>query len=488
MSDSAAIRLDGIYLSYPASHTPVLTDVSFSISSGEAVAIVGPSGCGKTSVTRVVNGLAEAYYGGSLAGCVQVGSLDVRTARLSEIGRVVGSVFQDPRSQFFASLTEDEVAFGMENYGVAHELLDARVDAALAFVKAETLKGRSIHPMSNGEKQKLAIASVNAVKPSVYVFDEPSSNLDMASVEALSCLMARLKNQGCTIVVAEHRIHYLIGVVDRFVYMDGGSIVATYTSSELMALAENRRAELGIRSPRLDRLRAGARFFTTTGSGLAIRGLRYSAASRVIFEGLDFEARSGCITAIVGRNGIGKTTLAKLVCGLLKEKGGSIFIRDVPMSRKSRRRAAYFVMQNTDCQLFGDSVWDELRMNAPRLPEDDLRAILNDYGLLSFKDIHPMALSGGQKQRLTIAVAELIDVPVIILDEPTSGLDYRNMRKVAARLRALASKGKAVLVITHDFEFIMESCDKAIHIKGSGQAICFDVGSCQERILAALAS
>ena len=145
-------------------------------------------------------------------------------------------------------------------------------------------------------------------------------------------------------------------------------------------------------------------------------------------------------------------------------------------------------MQNTDCQLFGDSVWDELRMNAPRLPEDDLRAILNDYGLLSFKDIHPMALSGGQKQRLTIAVAELIDVPVIILDEPTSGLDYRNMRKVAARLRALASKGKAVLVITHDFEFIMESCDKAIHIKGSGQAICFDVGSCQERILAALAS
>lgn len=213
------IRLQGVSLTYASADRPSLKDIELAVEAGGLVAIIGPSGCGKTSITRVINGLAEQYYGGHLTGTVRVGSLDVRRAKLHEVGKAVGSVFQDPRSQFFASLVEDEVAFGMENYGIPHSLLDERVDASLAQVKAECLRGREVFPLSSGEKQKVAIASVSAVDPAAYVFDEPSANLDMKSVGALGDLMADLKRRGRAVVVAEHRIYYLADIADRFVYI-----------------------------------------------------------------------------------------------------------------------------------------------------------------------------------------------------------------------------------------------------------------------------
>ena len=149
---------------------------------------------------------------------------------LYEIGKMVGSIFQDPRSQFFASITEDEVAFGCENYGVPYEELEGRVSDAIKRINGDMLRGKEIYPMSSGEKQKIAVASVNAVNPQIYVFDEPSANLDMYSVEALKNLMGALKAEGHTIIVAEHRLYYLTDLADRFLYMENGSIKKEWTS------------------------------------------------------------------------------------------------------------------------------------------------------------------------------------------------------------------------------------------------------------------
>ena len=487
MSGEYAVSLEGVSLTYPSASRPSLRDIELTVAPGELVAIIGPSGCGKTSVTRVVNGLAEKYYEGALEGSVRVGGLDVRRAHLHEIGKTVGSVFQDPRSQFFASLVEDEVAFGMENYGVPHRLLDERVDTSLAQVRAKGLKGREVFPLSSGEKQKVAIASVSAVDPLAYVFDEPSANLDMKSVDALGSLMVDLKRHGRALVVAEHRVYYLTDIADRFIYMEHGEIVRVFSRSDLLTLTVGERERMGIRSPSIDLEESvSQRCFRGEEAGVEISRLSYTVRSRRVFDDLDLRIPCGNLVALVGRNGVGKTTLARVICGLAKGQGGAISFSEEPVGKRERRRASYFVSQNADCQLFSDSVAEELLLNRPELSSAEIEALLDAYGLLAFKESHPMILSGGQKQRLAIAIAELVDASVILLDEPTSGLDYRNMRRISLRLKMLAAGGKTVLVISHDYEFIASSCAAAIHIGGPDSVTYLDMADSKEELLAAL--
>lgn len=487
MTGKGIIELKNVSLTYPSAEHPSLTDVDLSVDSGEVVVVIGPSGCGKTSVTRVINGLAEQYYGGKLTGSVHVDDLDVRQSKLYEIGRKVGSVFQDPRSQFFATLVEDEVAFGMENYGIDHHLLEERVNASLEQVKAENLKGKEVFPLSSGEKQKVAIASVGAVNPLAYVFDEPSANLDMKSADALGELINDLKMQGHAIVVAEHRIYYLANIADRFIYMQGGKIVRILKRAELLALSDGERERLGIRSPCIRaENNAPRRQRHIFKNGLEISKLSYMVGPRLVLDHLDLRVPSGICIALVGSNGVGKTTLARCICGLIKEKGGEIALSGESMNQRGKRRSTYFVMQNTDCQLFADSVAEELHLNRPDLSDSETRTLLDAYGLSDFKDAHPMTLSGGQKQRLAIAVAELLDVPVIVLDEPTSGLDLRSMRMVSKRLKELASRGKTVLVISHDYEFIASTCAIAVHLETSSCIKYLEMEESAERLLAAL--
>lgn len=242
----SVIQFEDVSFEYPGAETDSIHHISLDVKEGEFLVLTGGSGCGKTTLTRLVNGLGEQFYEGTLKGRITLLGRNISEYPLYEIGKKVGSIFQDPKSQFFASITEDEISFGCENYGVPYEELDRRVSSAIKRINGDMLRGKEIYPMSSGEKQKIAVASVNAVDPEIYVFDEPSANLDMYSVEALKNLMGGLKAEGHTIIVAEHRLYYLTDLADRFLYMENGSIKEEWTAGELRSIPEEKRRAIGI--------------------------------------------------------------------------------------------------------------------------------------------------------------------------------------------------------------------------------------------------
>ena len=198
---------------------------------------------------------------------------------------------------------------------------------------------------------------------------------------------------------------------------------------------------------------------------------------------MSFTAYSGEIVAVCGHNGVGKTTLAHLLCGIAKERDGVIRFGGNTVPRRARRKAAYFVMQNTDCQLFADSVMDELRINGgSRFTDEAYDELLALYGLETLKEVHPATLSGGQKQRLTLAVSDLIDTPILILDEPTSGLDFRNMQRISNHLKSLAATGRTLFIITHDYEFVAMTCHRVLHLENGGAVEAFSVAENLDRL------
>lgn len=458
------IQFKDVSFQYAGAETESVHHINLDIKEGEFIVLTGASGCGKTTLTRIVNGLAEQFYEGKLRGNVTLLGQKISQYPLYEIGKKVGSIFQDPKSQFFASITEDEVAFGCENYGVSFEKLNNRVSDAIKQINGDKLCGKKIYPMSSGEKQKIAVASVNAVNPQIYVFDEPSANLDMYSVEALKNLMKRLKEEGHTILVAEHRLYYLTELADRFLYMENGYIEKEWTPQELFAISEKQRRMIGVRAADLQRIEVDIPPREEKIVSLEVENLTFAYKKHPVFHNLSFKAYAGDLIAIIGHNGIGKTTLSNILCGIQKEKVGKITYNGKVVPRRKRKDFAYFVMQNTDCQLFGDSVDEELILNGKNRTQEERDGLLKQYGLYEWKEHHPATLSGGQKQRLTLAVSDCIDTPILILDEPTSGLDFKNMQRISKHLKSLANQEKTILIITHDYEFAAMTCNRALHL------------------------
>ena len=497
----SVIQFEDVSFEYPGAETESIHHISLDIKKGEFLVLTGGSGCGKTTLTRLINGLAEQFYEGTLKGRVTLLGRSISEYPLYEIGKKVGSIFQDPKSQFFASITEDEIAFGCENYGVPYEELDGRVSSAIKRINGDMLRGKEIYPMSSGEKQKIAVASVNAVDPEIYVFDEPSANLDMYSVEALKNLMGGLKAEGHTIIVAEHRLYYLVPYADRIFYMKHGSIVREFTGAEFQKLSPDELQGMGLRaldpfhlSPGAIGIRAADLHHIEVDipptkekdMTLEVKDLTFSYRKHPVFHDISFRAYAGDLIAIVGHNGIGKTTLSNILCGMQKEKEGQVIYNGTKVSKGKRKNFAYFVMQNTDCQLFGDSVEEELLLNGKGSTQEQRDDLLKLYGLFEWKERHPATLSGGQKQRLALAVSDWIDTPVLILDEPTSGLDFKNMMRISEHLKALAQKGKTILIITHDYEFAAMTCNRVLHFVDEGHVETFPLQENLSRLYSCL--
>ena len=229
-----------------------ISELSLKIKRGEFVVITGPSGCGKTTLARIINGLIPYFYEGKLTGECYLNGQNAEDFQPWEFGKCVGSVFQDPRSQFFAAVAQDEIAFCCENYGVLSEEIATKVDDVANSLRIQPLLSRELLTLSSGEKQKVAVASASAMEPPVYVLDEPSANLDMDATEELAESLNRLKKNGSTIVIAEHRLYYLMALADRVVYMTGGKIRREYTAEQMRALTRRQLDTMGLRATRIE--------------------------------------------------------------------------------------------------------------------------------------------------------------------------------------------------------------------------------------------
>ena len=456
------IAFDHVTYTYEGRETPSLRDCSFTVEPGELVLLTGESGCGKTTAIKLVNGLLQHEQGGALAGTVAVEGRDVAATPLWELAQTVGSVFQNPKSQFFNLDTTSEVLFGLESRGASHREMAAALTSAAQVCGVGPLLDRNIFALSGGEKQRIACASAWAMGPEVFVLDEPSSNLDPEGIRQLREILKRLKAAGKTVLVAEHRLWYVADLADRVLYLRKGQLERAFSGAEFLALSEEERRKLGLRSLTEVPLPEPQAMPSAAKDGLTVQGLGIRYGRETVWEDVSFSAPRGQITAITGRNGAGKSTLARCLCGLMKERAGTILWDGRPTSRKKRKQLAFLIMQDVNLQLFADSVLAEARLGNDAAEEAALAA-LGRMDLAQYAEQHPLALSGGQKQRLAIVDGCLSGKEMLLFDEPTSGLDYAHMAAVSRQFRELAAQGLAVVVITHDGEFLQESGARVAH-------------------------
>lgn len=460
------VQIDHVSFGYEKEQN-TLYDVSFSVKRGECILLCGESGCGKTTVTKLINGLIPHFTeDGCMQGSVRAAGMPVADTEMYELAKKIGSVFQNPKSQFFNLDTDSELAFGLENEGMPPEQIRQRIAETVESLKLHGLMGRNIFSMSGGEKQTLAFASVYAMSPAVFVLDEPTANLDGEAIERLRHQIILLKEQGHTVLIAEHRLYFVADIIDRAFYFRNGRLDGSFTAEEFLQLSDSRRKEMGLRSLRETPLRLPPAGKEDEGKGLLVNGLTCGyGKDGLVFKDLCFAAVPGEVLAITGKNGIGKTTLVRCLCGLIEEQAGEIYLGGKRVKAKTRRRESFLVMQDVNHQLFYDSVWNECEQAAGQTVKDArIEEILTQFDLLSLRERHPMALSGGQKQRLAVATALLSDKKVLIFDEPTSGLDYRHMCEVGEVVRTLASQGHIVLVVSHDAEFMKRACDRVLEL------------------------
>ena len=464
------IRIENVSFHYGESQELCLNDVSLKINHGECVLLCGESGCGKTSLTRLINGLIPHFYEGDFSGEVNIAGLDLTSTKPEELAHIVGSVFQNPRSQFFNLDTTGEIAFGCENLGLPAADIRERVEFAAQALRINHLLDRNIFELSGGEKQKIAVASAYALNPDIFVFDEPSSNLDHTACLEIAALLKRLKAQGKTLVIAEHRLYYLMGIVDRVIYLKNGKILHEWSKNEFLSFSDVKREALGLRMIYLDSLIPENNSLPTIVQ-FSVRGMTASyKRGKEVLKDVNFSTSPGEIVGIVGKNGQGKSTLARTICGLHKKSNGVVMLNNKPMKINSRAGPCYLVMQESGYQLFTDRVDNELRLSKSKkkCPSDEkIEMILDSLNLTALRNRHPMSLSGGEKQRTAVGTAMAHDAQVIIFDEPTSGLDFANMCRVVEVLKQLSASGKMIFVITHDFELLVRACTRILMLNDS---------------------
>ena len=469
-----AISIQGLELTYPSHPAPTLKGIDLDIAEGEFVVLTGPSGCGKTSLIRCLNGIIPHLLPANVSGGIRLNGKPIDGLSPQMISATVGSVFQDPRSQFFHINVTDEIAFGPENMGYPKQEICRRVDAAFDLFGINHLRDRKMFDLSSGERQKVIFAAVHAMGPSIYILDEPSANLDAIAISDLRGLLAALKAEGHTVVMVEHRLYYLAGLFDRLLILDSGKIVREVRTPEGVSPEEG--ARYGLRSMKLPPLVSdgaqsnGIAGPDTPGTENSLQvcgvGFRYQRG-RTALEDISAHFPAGVKSAIVGPNASGKTTFIKLLGGLLRERSGSIRYGNQRLSAAHRLRRCGFVMQESGHQLFFPTVWEEVSSGfAKPVPRADIVRLLEEFDLADVACMHPQTLSGGQQQRLTIAVAMASRPDVLILDEPTSGLDARHMGQLVALLDREAGNGAIVVAVTHDLEFIIGCFDRILHVSG----------------------
>lgn len=514
---SAIIEMECVSFSYgtAADGAYALKDIDLSIEEGTFVGLIGPSGAGKSTLASAITGAIPHHYRGRLFGSTLVAGLDTCEASLTDIAKVAGSVLQDIDAQMVASVVEDELLFGLENFGIDHREIEGHIASALDAVGIADLRHREIATLSGGQKQKVAIAAILAMTPRVIVMDEPTSALDPASARDVFEVLRRAKElTGMTVILIEQTVALLAEYCDRVVVIDQGRIALDGTPTDVFSHGETLRA-IGVDTPRTVRIsnslaEAGlapndSPALTLDGAESLVAGILAPGLSKsspivprilgdrpdarntvderpIIVDvagaaysygtgqagigGIDLTVRAGEILAVVGQNGAGKTTFTKLLNGLIKPSAGVVRIagldtRTTPASALASHAATLF--QNPDRQLCRNTVVEEISFGlelqgAPAdAARERARRVAATFGLP--ENASPFNLSRGQRQMVALASVVALEPELIILDEPTSGLDYRECMTVMETVRQRALDGAAVVMVCHDMEVVSDFAD-----------------------------
>jgi energy-coupling factor transporter ATP-binding protein EcfA2 len=437
----ALARVDRLTFSYPGAQRPALSDVSFQIDPGEVIALLGPSGSGKSTLLRALAGLVPHFHGGRFAGRVEVAGRDTRRFRPADLADEVASLFQDPEDQVVFGRVANEVAFGLENLGTPPAEIWPRVHGALADAGIARLAERRTETLSAGELQRVCLAAVLAVGPSLLLLDEPTSQLDPAGAEAILDLACEL---GSAVVVSEQRPALPLERCDRVLFVEDGRLTLDAPRDEALARLDAaylpRATEIGTESG-------------GEGETLALlENVTYAYDGAPVLDGVSLALRRGELVALTGPNGVGKTTLAKIVAGLLDPQAGAVD-RVSRVCYLSQDPGRYLVTERAE-QEVGLAVGGDL---------ERARAALARVGLAGLEKRHPRDLSSGERERLALACVLVAEPDILVLDEPTRGVDPPRKGELADLLRREA-RNRATLVVTHDLVFAGDVADRMIEL------------------------
>lgn len=464
----ALIQFEQFKLSYEGASDFQLSIENLSIEAGEFVVLCGRSGSGKSSFARIVNALIPEYYPATWQGEARLFGKAMAERSLETATSEVACVFQNPSSQFFHRRVPDELVFPCENLGLSRDEIGERLRATVDRLALTPLFEKDLSTASSGEAQQVAMGTAWMQGSPVLLLDEPSANLDAKAIERLRSFLAQAKASGKTILIAEHRLHFLKDLATRYLYFDQGRLCQDWSAEAFLALPDEERKRLGLRASDLSQIQERCRALRAVEGGKLSPSLRIEPhcigyGQTCLKSEPSFEVSLGRIVGIVGSNGSGKTTWLRQVAGLhqfLKKTSYRWAGQD--LSTKQRQGMTTFVMQDTRFQLFAESVQSELNWVLKQKPkaQADVMALLKLFKLDAFLDRHPMTLSGGEQQRLVILLGLLGERPLLLLDEPTSGLDYEQMQAVIQALRLAKTETGLILVVSHDEEFLADLVDQ----------------------------
>jgi energy-coupling factor transport system ATP-binding protein len=491
-------RLDRVSFRYPERDEAVLDGVDWEVPDGSYVVVAGPSGSGKSTLLRCLNGLVPHFSGGRFGGSVSVRGLDTRVDGPRALSRTVGFVFQDPESQLITNRVEDDLAFGMEQLGLAPLTMRKRVEDVLDLLGIAALRHRDPATLSGGERQRVAVAAALAIQPRILVLDEPTSQLDPWGAEDVLTALTHLNEDlGLTVVLAEHRLERVIGHADRLRVMTRSEtfegaprdILAGCDPALTPPLVRLGRA-LGW-SPLPLTIKEGRAFATTDPCQprspdpdpspptappvVELRGVSAAFGKRTVLSGVDLDVRPGELVALMGRNGSGKTTLLRSIIGFHRPTTGRIVAAGRDAARGDPADLAAdvgYLPQRPASLLFRDTVREELAFTLKhhRAPGLDPDLLLADLELDHLAARHPRDLSAGEQERVALAAILVAAPRVLLLDEPTRGMDYFRKQTLAALLRRLRERGTAILVATHDVELVAGLATRVV-LLGDGDIV-----------------
>ena len=475
ISTSIPLVVDNLSFRYRDRQGAAIHNLSFTANPGEVLLIAGASGCGKTTLVRCINGLIPRSYKGEMSGKILVFGEEVKDWKLSQISQKIGTVLQDPERQILGTKVVNEVAFGLENLGMPRKEIYARVDEALNFLKIPHLRGRETFSLSGGEKQKVALAGILAMRPSIVLLDEPLASLDPASAQDTLDAVRLLADQGLSILMVEHRVEDVLRIKpERVMFMSEGEIrylgdvsglskVVNYREVKLPAEDIVERAKLdpppaeikvlpGVTSSQVGAEREALVKFEDVAFGYDVE--------REILHGIDLQINRGDVIAVLGPNGAGKTTFVKHAIGLLKPKSGRVLVGGRDTREASVAEIASmlgYVFQSPSHMLFAPTVREELAFGPTNMKhtkeqiELEVKEALKIVNLVEKEKDPPLALSFGQQKRVSIAAILAMRSRILVMDEPTAGQDYQNYMNFMDSILQMPAF-EAIIFITHDVD------------------------------------